>query len=109
MMMNKFLALCIILFVGAGAAAQPPLAPIKVPVGGLERQALVYAPAKATRAPTPVVFAFHGHGGTAKAAANLFKYEKLWPEAIVVYLQGLPIPSKTDPTGKKNGWQHEIG
>ena len=31
---------------------------------------------------------------------------KHWPEAIVVYPQGVPTPGKlTDPEGKKTGWQ----
>jgi len=33
-------------------------------VDGVVREALVYAPADAKTAPTPVIFAFHGHGGT---------------------------------------------
>jgi polyhydroxybutyrate depolymerase len=33
----------------------------------------------------------------------------VWPEAIVVYLQGLPTPGMTDPEGKKPGWQKQVG
>jgi len=40
----------------------------------------------------------------------MYAYHKLWPEAIVVYLQGLKTPGKlTDPEGKKPGWQHGAG
>jgi polyhydroxybutyrate depolymerase len=78
-------------------------------VGGLDRNALVYPPTKETDA-APVVFAFHGHGGTAKSAARSFHFQDLWPEAIVVYMQGVPTPGRlTDPQGKRNGWQHDVG
>jgi len=77
---------------------------------GIERTGLVYAPKTAATAQTPVLFAFHGHGGTAQNAADRWNYHRLWPEAIVVYLQGLPTPGAlTDPLGKRNGWQKTAG
>ncbi|MCC6155659.1 MAG: prolyl oligopeptidase family serine peptidase, partial [Candidatus Hydrogenedentes bacterium] len=42
-------------------------------------------------------------------AARTFGYHTLWPEAIVVYMQGLPTPGMTDPEGKKPGWQKAPG
>ena len=42
-------------------------------------------------------------------AARSFGYHTLWPEAIVVYMQGLPTPGKTDPDGKQPGWQRLAG
>jgi polyhydroxybutyrate depolymerase len=43
-------------------------------------------------------------------AVRMFGYHTLWPEALVVYLQGLNTPGRlTDPDGKKPGWQHSIG
>src|SRR5262245_29018100 len=75
-------------------------------VGSDVREALVFAPASAKSAPAPVVFAFHGHGGTMKHAAASFAYEKHWPEAVVVYMQGLNTPGRlSDREGKKPGWQ----
>ncbi|MCW3099127.1 MAG: esterase, partial [Chthonomonadaceae bacterium] len=39
-----------------------------------------------------------------------WEYHRLWPEAIVVYLEGLPTPGAlTDPQGKRNGWQKTAG
>ena len=65
-----------------------------------------YAPPKAKEVESPVVFAFHGHGGTMRHAAATFGYHKVWPEAVVVYMQGLPTPGAiTDPEGKRPGWQ----
>lgn len=79
-------------------------------IDGTKREATIYFPATATTSPTPVVFAFHGHGGNARQAARSFEYQKEWPEAISVYMQGLPTPGAlTDPKGERNGWQKTIG
>ena len=76
-------------------------------IGDAAREALLYVPATAKTTPAPVVFAFHGHGGTMQRAAVMFHYHDLWPEAIVVYMQGLNTPGRlTDPEGKLPGWQH---
>ncbi len=79
-------------------------------VEGLAREALVAVPAEAKTKPTPVIFAFHGHGGTMRAAARKFDYHTLWPETLVIYPQGVPTPGRlTDPEGKKSGWQSAAG
>ncbi|MBN9518649.1 prolyl oligopeptidase family serine peptidase [bacterium] len=79
-------------------------------VGGVTREALVVAPAAAKTTPSPVLFDFHGHGGTMGNSARAHAFHKHWPEAICVYPQGLPTPGKlTDPDGKKAGWQHTKG
>jgi polyhydroxybutyrate depolymerase len=95
--------------VSVTAAADPPLAEKEWKIGDVARKALVYAPPAATTTETPVVFAFHGHGGTMKNAAEKWAYHKLWPEALVVYMQGLPTAGKTDPEGKLPGWQKTTG
>lgn len=77
-------------------------------LGDDAREALVFAPTKKSDAP-PLVFAFHGHGGTMKSASKSFGIHEEWPEAVVVYPQGLPTPGKTDPDGKKPGWQKTVG
>ena len=74
------------------------------------REALVYAPPQARTNAVPVVFAFHGHGGSMQIAARSFGLHTLWPEAMVVYMQGLNTPGElTDPEGKKAGWQAGAG
>jgi polyhydroxybutyrate depolymerase len=80
-------------------------------VDGVERQALVYPNSKpASTAGAPVVFVFHGHGGTAQYAARRFRIHELWPEAVVVYMQGIPgVQGITDSEGKLNGWQKAPG
>ena len=92
------------------------LAPAQAPtprtwdVGGVKREALVYSPSKKSEGKVPLVFDFHGHGGTAKHAARAHHIHETWPEAVVVYMQGLNTPGKlTDPEGKKSGWQSGPG
>jgi polyhydroxybutyrate depolymerase len=79
-------------------------------IDGATREALIHIPAASAPKPYPLVFAFHGHGGTMQNAAVMFDYHDVWPEAIVVYMQGLNTPGRlTDPEGKKPGWQHSTG
>jgi polyhydroxybutyrate depolymerase len=76
-------------------------------VDGVQRQAVVYANAKPTPASgAPLLFVFHGRGGQAKRAAERFKLHGHWPEAVVVYLQGLPgAAGVKDRAGMQPGWQ----
>jgi len=79
-------------------------------IDGVKREAIVFVPEAVTPAEAPVVFAFHGHGGNARQASRSFHIHTAWPEAIVVYMQGLPTPGAlTDPEGKRNGWQNREG
>jgi polyhydroxybutyrate depolymerase len=79
-------------------------------VDGVRREALVYLPPEAKTRPAPVVFAFHGHGGSARNAVRTFAFHRHWPEAISVYMQGLNTPGRlTDPEGRRPGWQHAAG
>lgn len=93
-----------------GADATNRLEHISVTVDGVIRTALIYAPANAKTNLTPVVFVFHGHGGSADNAAHAFAMDKEWPQAISVYMQGLDTPGQlTDPQGKLPGWQAAAG
>jgi len=78
-------------------------------VGGVERTALVYPPSAKSEAAVPLIFSFHGHSGNAQASANAMGLQSAWPQALVVYMQGLPTPSKLDPEGKQTGWQPQPG
>lgn len=79
-------------------------------VGDLERQAIVHpGTGKAPRAGRPLVLVFHGHGGTMGYAERRQNVHSLWPEATVVYPQGLPTTGIADPEGKENGWQKSPG
>lgn len=77
-------------------------------VDGVKREALVYRPAKVEGA--PLIFVFHGHGGTMRYSARRMNFHSLWPEAVVVYPQGLPTKGAlTDSEGKRAGWQRGPG
>lgn len=90
--------------------AEEALNPWEMEVDGAKRTLLVYAPESAKKTAAPVVFAFHGHGGSAQGAARMFATNRNWPEAISVYMQGLNTPGRlTDPEGKKPGWQSRAG
>jgi polyhydroxybutyrate depolymerase len=98
-----------LLLVASAFAADAP-ARREWTIDGVVREALVYVPASATTKPAPVIFAFHGHGGNMRNPARTWAYHTLWPEAIVVYPQGLKTPGRlTDPAGKLPGWQHAGG
>jgi polyhydroxybutyrate depolymerase len=100
----------LLLSAGNAATAADNLSRQEWKVEGVAREAMVYLPAAAKTTPSPVVFAFHGHGGTMRQAANKFAYHKHWPEAIVVYMQGLNTAGAlTDPEGKRPGWQKTFG
>jgi len=73
-------------------------------VDGVQRNAIVFLPAPAA-VPHPLVFAFHWHGGTAQSAMVQMHLQTLWPQAVVVYPQGLDSPSPLDPSGTQPGWQ----
>lgn len=78
-------------------------------IDGVERHAIVYVNSKPAPG-APVVFVFHGHGGTAQNVARRFRIHELWPEAVVVYMQGIPgVQGITDPEGTRNGWQKAPG
>jgi len=83
---------------------------VTLDIGGVKRQFYVYFPKTKDLNPRPVVFAYHGHGGNSRYSVNKYHVDKLWPEAISIYPQGLPtIGAITDPEGKKNGWQKDVG
>jgi polyhydroxybutyrate depolymerase len=78
-------------------------------VGGTTRTAVIVVPGDSSR-PAPLVFAFHGHGGTGSAMERRSNIEGLWPDAVVVYPDGLVgHKGKTDPEGVRTGWQTQLG
>lgn len=109
-MMRWFLF--VLLFVacrGVGLAETTGLTRREWQVEGVSREALIHLPAKDV-AQAPVVLVFHGHGGNMRQASRGFGMEKWWPEAVVVYPQGLNTPGRlTDPEGRRPGWQHAAG
>jgi len=79
-------------------------------VDGVAREALVCVPAEARARAAPAVFVFHGYGGDARGIAGYLPIHTLWPEAIVVYMQGLPIAGKVAGVERNGaGWQNVPG
>lgn len=77
-------------------------------INGVERDAIIFLPAdKPTR--SPLILGFHGHGGRAAGAQRGMHFQTEWPEAVVVYPQGLKTKSPRDPEGAKAGWQNRTG
>jgi polyhydroxybutyrate depolymerase len=108
----KLLALLLSLVVPTlhSASAADALVRQEFTVDGVAREALLYVPPNAKTEPCPLVFGFHGHGGNMQNSARMYHIHTLWPEAIVIYPQGLNTPGQlTDPDGKKPGWQGAVG
>jgi polyhydroxybutyrate depolymerase len=104
--LGLFVSVC---FAKAALAAIEP-APTKWKVDGLEREALVVLPSTSPKTKLPVIFAFHGHGGNMHFSFRGMNFQDFWPDAIVVYPQGVPTPGIVlDLEGKKPGWQREPG
>ena len=78
---------------------------MKWTVAGEPREALVFPPFTAGK--HPLIFAWHGHGGSMEGAAEQMHFQTVWPEAIVVYAQGLTTKSVHDKDGQGAGWQKE--
>ena len=75
-------------------------------IDGVQREALVFPPKNAGTGKVPVVFGFHWHGGTMQQDTRVFRFQEVWPEAIVVYMQGLA--TRASRAGD-SGWQHAMG
>ena len=83
---------------------RPVVSTLTWDVDGVERSALVQVPVLAEDERAPLVFIWHGHGGSSQRAATRFMCTEHWPEAILVHPQGLKTPGFTDPEGLRSGW-----
>ncbi|MEY4034284.1 MAG: hypothetical protein RL492_1478 [Verrucomicrobiota bacterium] len=78
-------------------------------VEGVPRSALVRLPADA-KAPTAVVFCWHGHGGNSAQAIRSWEYDKADTTSILVFPQGLKTATPlVDKEGRMPGWQPAVG
>jgi polyhydroxybutyrate depolymerase len=83
-----------------------------LPVGALQRTGIVCVPAVSAKPapPFPMVLVFHGRAGSAKEMAARTRVHDAWPQALVVYLDGLTgNPGPHDKSGSKRGWQINPG
>ena len=94
---NVYLVGLLLIIVAQGASAEV----LSWEVDGETREAIVYAPAGSRDDErVPVVLAFHGRGDNMQNFQHT-NVHMAWPEAIVVYFQGLQT------RGRLTGWQVE--
>lgn len=94
-------ALIALFLVASGGAASAEV--MAWNVEGDRREAIVYAPSASLQGnKRPLVLAFHGRGDEIHSF-QLTLLHRAWPEAIVVYFQGL------EGRGGLSGWQVERG
>src|ERR1700704_4169529 len=98
--MKLLVSLVLAIVSASSTALAAESAPAKWTVDGVKREALVVLPSTSSKSKPPVIFAFHGHGGSMHFASRGMAFQNFWPEAIVVYPQGLPTPGIImDPGG----------
>lgn len=74
-------------------------------IEGESRRALIYK-SKNPLAPfsmSPVVFYFHGKGGTSEGSDSFHKFQDIWPEAFIVYAEGRDYDLGGEE--EKKGWR----
>lgn len=107
-MLRSILIVSAVSFV-ASAQAADELKTMTWKVGSDTREARVSVPATKEPHP-PLVFIFHGHGGSPEHVVRRLAIHKHWAEAVCVYPKGLPTPAPLiDPQGRWNGWQKFSG
>ncbi|RXK56280.1 esterase [Oleiharenicola lentus] len=106
----RFVQLVLVALLAVVPAAAESLPRMTWTVAGTAREALVHLPTAMPPEGAPLVFVFHGHGGSMRQAARSMPLHEKWPEAVVVYPQGLPTPGQlTDKAGRRAGWQAHAG
>lgn len=105
-MKNRMLIASAVLALASSAAADQGKV-MTWTIGSDQREALVFAPTvEPAGEKHPVIFAFHGHGGNMENTASQMNFQTVWPEAVVIYPQGLPGRGAVhDQHGNAPGWQ----
>jgi len=104
-----FLASASMTFAAETKLADPKLMLMKWTVEGVSREAGVYIPKSVPTNGCPVVFVFHGRGGSINSTIKYFSFHDQWPEAVVVYMQGLPMSTVGGRMKGDTGWQLNYG
>ncbi len=71
-------------------------------VGNTERTFVVCFPEQWQGA--PLLLGFHGHGGTGLGAAMRWRLASHFPDAVLIFLDGLRTRTLRDPAGERSGW-----
>lgn len=74
-------------------------------VDDTDREAVVYIPASAKSNSTPVIFSFHGFGVNMNLNHDQHRFDQYWPEAIIVWPQGLKATGAPLGLPDAPGWQ----
>jgi poly(3-hydroxybutyrate) depolymerase len=80
---------------------------ITLMAGGLSRTALYFKPTKPSSGQAPLVIGLHQHNGNGPDFAAMTDLPASWPEATLIYPDGLPGAKGEDDY--KSGWQKNIG
>ena len=101
-------------FAAAAKLTDPALARLAWTIDGVDREAAVHVPSTIPAGGAPLVFVFHGRNNQLAGFVNYFPVHRGWPEAVVVYMQGLvmPWPKGRNANGTEKsgtGWQLEPG
>ena len=90
MVIKRLAALLTLLFAFISASAEevePQIITVKCSSG--TRYEKLYQPQQKSRKAVPLVFVFHGRGGSMHGAAKNMAIHNYWPEAMVVYPHGM--------------------
>ena len=92
----------------AGSAFGAGSYKLKSNIEGDQRIARIFEGKLGDQSEQPLVFAFHGYGDNRTDFSRFVELHRSWPEAIVVYPEGLKL---LDNNGKlrKKGWQTRVG
>lgn len=77
---------------------------LRYEIDGQTRSVLLHTPDGIHAGPRPLVVVFHGRGDDSATFAEAVQLHRDWPEAIVAYPRGEPLPSST-----MRGWQYRAG
>ncbi|MCG9895790.1 MAG: hypothetical protein MH204_09985 [Fimbriimonadaceae bacterium] len=88
------------------AGLQAPLERLSLSVGSVTRTAVVR---RGPEANAPIVFVFHGKGGSGVSALRSTGMADAWPEALVIAPDGRPTVTPRDPDGLRTGWNGRRG
>ena len=82
-----FLAFLMLFATVVAQEIQPQI--ITVDCGGVTRYAKLYVPENVGDSKLPLIFVFHGRGGSMHGVAKNIAIHNHWPDAMVVYPQGM--------------------
>jgi polyhydroxybutyrate depolymerase len=101
-MTGRLFASGVMLACAAGCAPAASAEVMSWQVDGQSRHGIVYSPVTDPMGPLPVILAFHGYGDDMRNFQHV-NLHRAAPDALVVYLQGLPTRANLP------GWQVERG